>query len=144
MVYPLSYARIALTTFGATVGYFIFGAVMLGLLKPMGEEFRKYPAVYRTPEDMMGVMPVAIIATLFSIAVLTVIYAMLYRGGSGVAEGARFGALIGLFVVGSNVLHNYVNLNIGSKLTIWQVIVYFIQWMVVGILIGLIYRPAAP
>lgn len=118
---------------------------MLALLKPiMAGEFRKYPAVYRTPEDMMGVMPVAIIATLLSITVLTVIYAMIYRGGSGLAEGARFGALIGLFVVGSNVLHNYVNLNIGSKLTIQQAVVYFIQWAVVGIAIGLIYRPAAP
>jgi len=88
-------------------------------------------------------MPVGMFAMLLSIAVLAVLYALLYRGGSGVAEGARFGALIGLFAVGSFVLHNYVNLNIGGRLTAGQAIAYFFQWTIVGIVIGLIYRPAA-
>jgi hypothetical protein len=35
-----------------------------------------------------------------------------------------------------------VNLNIGWKLTVEQSVAYFIQWVVVGIVIGLIYRPA--
>ena len=74
--------------------------------------------------------------------VLAVIYAMLYRGGSGIVEGARFGALIGVFAICSFVMHNYVNLNIGLKLTIEQGIAYFVEWTVVGIAIGLIYRPA--
>jgi hypothetical protein len=33
-------------------------------------------------------------------------------------------------------------LNIGWKLTVEQSVAYFIQWVVVGIVIGLIYRPA--
>jgi hypothetical protein len=40
------------------------------------------------------------------------------------------------------VVHNYVNLNIGLKLTIQQSIAYFVQWVIVGIVIALIYRPA--
>jgi hypothetical protein len=44
--------------------------------------------------------------------VLAVIYAMLYQGGSNFVEGARFGALIGVFAICSFVVHNYVNLNI--------------------------------
>jgi len=51
---------------------------------------------------------------------LAVIYAMAIQGGSGLAEGARFGALIGIFAVGAFVMHNYVNLNIGLKLTLQQ------------------------
>jgi hypothetical protein len=73
--------------------------------------------------------------------VLAVIYAMLYRGGSGLAEGARFGALIGVFAICSFVIHNYVNLNIGLKLTVQQSVAYFIEWLAVGMVIGLIYRP---
>jgi hypothetical protein len=69
---------------------------------------------------------------------------MLYQGGSGLAEGARFGALIGVFSVCSFVVHNYVNLNIGLTLTVQQAIAYFIEWTVAGIMIGLIYRPLAP
>jgi hypothetical protein len=41
-------------------------------------------------------------------------------------------------------VHNYVNLNIGGKLTLQQVVAYFVEWLVVGIVIGLIYRPTVP
>jgi len=58
-------------------------------------------------------------------------------------QGARFGALIGVFLW-SFVVHNYFNLNIGLKLTLEQAVAYFIEWTVTGIVIGLIYRPAVP
>jgi len=86
-------------------------------------------------------MPLGMGAMLVSIFVLAVIYAMLYRGGSGAAEGARFGALIGVFAIGAFVVHNYVNLNIGLKLTMQQAVAYFVEWVVTGLVIGLIYRP---
>jgi hypothetical protein len=73
---------------------------------------------------------------------LAVLYALTYQGGSGLMEGARFGVLIGLFAIGSFVLHNYANLNIGLVLTIQSAVAYFVEWTVAGIAIGLIYRPA--
>jgi uncharacterized membrane protein len=68
---------------------------------------------------------------------------MIHPGGSGIAEGARFGVLIGIFVVCAFVLHNYVNLNIGLKLALGQAVAYFVQWAIIGIVIGLIYKPLA-
>jgi hypothetical protein len=108
----------------------------------MKTEFMKYPAVYRPSEGQMKNMPVAMVTTLVAIVVLAVLYAMIYHGGSGAVEGARFGALIGVFAIGTFTVHNYVNLNIGWKLTVEQSVAYFTQWVVVGIVIGLIYRPA--
>jgi hypothetical protein len=35
-----------------------------------------------------------------------------------------------------------VNLNIGLKLTVEQAIGYFIEWLAVGIVVGLTYKPA--
>jgi len=55
-----------------------------------------------------------------------------HPGGSSTAAGARFGVLIGLFVVCAFVLHNYVNLNIGLKLALEQAVAYFLQWTIVG------------
>ena len=81
-------------------------------------------------------------AMFVAILVLAVLYGMLYQGGSGVFEGARFGALIGIYSVGSFVVHNHVNLNIGLRLTVQQATAYFVEWVAVGIVIGLIYRPA--
>lgn len=76
------------------------------------------------------------------IFVLAVMYAKSHRRGSGASEGARFGALVGIFAVCAFVLHNYVNLNIGLKLTVEQAIGYFIEWLAVGIVIGLTYKSA--
>jgi len=138
----MDYSRIALAALGGTVAYFVLGFLFFALL-PLRREFEKYPAVYRTQADMKGVMPLGMFAMLLAIAVLAVLYAMLYRGGSGLMEGARFGMLVGLYAVGSFVLHNHVNLNIGAKLTVQQAVAYFVEWTVVGIVIGLIYRGAA-
>jgi hypothetical protein len=81
------------------------------------------------------------VAMLVAMVVLAVLYAMLYQGGSGLVEGARFGALIGVFAICAFVIHNWVNLNIGLTLTMQQAVAYFIEWLAVGIVIGLIYRP---
>ena len=48
-----------------------------------------------------------------------------------------------MFAVCAFVLHNYVNLNIGLRLTVGQAAAYLVEWIVVGIVIGLIYRPVA-
>jgi hypothetical protein len=82
-------------------------------------------------------------AMLVAIFVLAVLYAMVYPGRSGVAEGVRFGALIGVFVVCAFVVHNHMLLNIGLTLTLMQAAAYFIQWTVVGTVIGLLYKRSA-
>ena len=138
----MSYVRIALAGLGAFIVYFVFGGLTFVLLPSLKKEFMKYPAVYRSHESIMSVMPVGMAAMFVGMMVLAVLYAMLYKGGSGLSEGARFGALIGLFAICSFVIHNYVNLNIGLNLTVLQSVAYFIQWLVVGIVLGLIYKPA--
>jgi hypothetical protein len=137
----MNYSRIILAGLGATVAYFALGGLSFALVPQLGDEFRKYPAIYRTQEGMKSVMPIGMAAMLVGILVLAVLYAMLYQGGSGAAEGARFGALIGIFAVCAFVLHDYVNLNIGLTLTLQQAAAYFIEWTVVGLLIGVIYKP---
>jgi len=139
----VNYARIAFAAVGGFVAYFILGGAAFGLVPSLKDEFRKYPAVYRNQESVMRVMPTGMAFMFVAIAALAVLYALLYQGGSGVWEGARFGALIGVYSVGSFVVHNYANLNIGAKLTIQQSIAYFVQWTIVGIVMGLIYRPVA-
>jgi hypothetical protein len=138
----MNYTRIALSALGAMIAYFALGFLTFGLLPTLKDEFRKYPAVYRSPEDIRRVMPIGMATMLVGMVVLAVLYALLYRGGSGAAEGARFGALIGIFAVCAFVFHNYVNLNIGLKLTLNQSAAYFVEWLAVGLVIGLIYKPA--
>ena len=140
----MNFTRIALAALGAFVAYFVLGGLSFAALPWLKNEFLKYPAVYRSQEGIKSVMPAGMAAMFVAMLVLAVIYAMLYQGGSAFAEGARFGTLIGVFAVCAFVVHNYVNLNIGLKLTLEQAAAYFVEWTVVGIVIGLIYKPALP
>lgn len=139
----MNYASLALAALGGTVASFAFGGLMFFLVPGLIKEAHKYPAVFRPTEQMKTVMPVGLVATFLAILVVAIIFAMIHPGGSGLAEGTRFGILIGLFVVCGFVLHNYVNLNIGLKLAMGQAAAYFVQWTIVGLVIGLIYRPLA-
>jgi hypothetical protein len=136
----LNIARVALAAVAAFVVYFVLGGLVFSI-PGLRNEFSKYPAVYRAKEGQLSRMPLGMAAMFLAMVALAVIYAKLYRGGSGFAEGATFGALIAVFSICAFVLHNYVNLNIGLKISLQQTVVYTISWIVTGIVIGLIYRP---
>lgn len=135
----MNYARIGLASLGAMVAYFVYGFAMFAALPSMKTEFMKYPNVYRPKDEMMKVMPYGMVAILIAIVVVAVLYAKINPTG-GIVSGACLGALIGVFSVCTFAIHNYINLNIGLTLTIYQSIAYFIQWVLVGAAIGLIYR----
>jgi hypothetical protein len=139
----MNYLRLGLAALGGTVASFAVGFLMFWLAPGLIKEGHKYPAVFRPKEEMMAVMPVGFVGTLLSILVAAIIFAMMHHGGSGTTEGARFGVLIGIFVVCAFVLHNYVNLNIGLRLALGQAAAYFVQWTIIGIVIGLIHKPLA-
>ena len=139
----MNYTRLGLAALGGMVASFAFGFLVMWLVPALLEVGHKYPAVFRPKEEMMTVMPIGMVATFIAILVAAIIFAMIHPGGSGATEGVRFGVLIGIFVVCAFVLHNYVNLNIGLKLALGQAAAYFLQWTIVGIVIGLIYKPLA-
>jgi hypothetical protein len=139
----MNYSRLALAALGGTVASFAFGFLVFWLVPGLIKEGHKYPAVFRPKEEMKSVMAIGLVATFMAILVAAIIFAMIHQGGSGTTEGARFGVLIGIFVVCAFVLHNYVNLNIGLKLALGQAVAYFVQWTIIGIVIGLIYKPLA-
>lgn len=139
----MNYPRLGLATLGGTVAYFAFGFLVIMLVPALIDESHKYPAVYRAQEEMMTVMPIAFVATLIAILIVAIIFAMIRQGGSGIREGARLGVLIAIFMVCASVLHNYVTLNIGLRLALGQAAAHFLQWTIVGIVIGLIYKPLA-
>ena len=136
----MNYPRLGLAALGATVASFAFGFLVFWLVPALMNEAHKYPAVFRSREEMNSVMPIGFAASFIAIIVVAIIFSMIYHGGSGAMEGARLGVLVGIFAV-CNVLHNYANLNIGPKLALGQSVAYFFQWTIVGIVIGLIYKP---
>jgi hypothetical protein len=137
----MNYVRIVLAGLCAFVAYMAAGGAMFAAFPVMKKEHMKYPAIYRSHEGIMRMMPVAMVAMLVSMMVLAVIWAKMYPAGAGWLQGLQYGALVGLFFEGSFVLHNWANLNIGGKLTAQQSAAYFVEWLVAGIVIALIYKP---
>lgn len=137
-----NYPRIAMASLAAVVAYFAYGFAMFAAWPSLQTEFLKYPAVYRGKEEMMKKMPFGMTAILIGIVVVAILYAKVTPAAGGIVSGLSFGAWIGLFVVCVFVIHNWVNLNIGLRLTVCQAVAYFLQWLTVGAVIGLVYQPA--
>ena len=135
----VSYGRMAVGAFAATVVYFIWGFLIEGLL--IRKDFAPYAAIYRPAESVLGYFPLGILCTLIAAFIISLLYMKGYAGGS-VADSARFGALIGLFVVCTSVGPNYVTLKIGGKLAAEIALNALVQWTLVGTIIGLICKPA--
>jgi hypothetical protein len=134
----VNYGRIVIAGVVATVVYFLIGGMVAGKLA--AKYYLPYTAVYRPQSEIMGYFPIGIGMMLFAMIVLATIYAHGYKGGSGAAEGARFGLLVGLFVVFAVVGDEYVTLNIGKDLAVAMALGRLFGWVITGTAIGLIYK----
>ena len=135
----MNVTRIALAALAALVAYFVIGGVFFAV-PAMREEFTRYPGVFRTGEAIGSLMAVGMFGILLAIVVATVIFARMYPSGASFSAGLQFGLLLAAFHLGSFVLHNHMNLNVGARLSALQGVVYASEWIAVGIVISLIYR----
>ena len=136
----MNYGRLVLAAIVATVVDAVYGVVVWGMV--LNGEFGRYPEIYRPAGDMSG-FAVMFTGILTAMLVVSWIYAKGYEGGSGVAEGARFGLLVGLFVVFAFASVNYATLNVGRKIAVMTAAAGLVEWLVIGTIIGLVYKPAA-
>jgi len=137
----MNYARLVLAAVAATVFDAVYGFLVYGML--LAPEFARHPGVYRSNEAGQALLPLMFGGVFIAIVAAVIIYAKGYEGGSGVAEGVRFGFLLGVFVVFAFVGVNYAVLIIGRKLAVMAAAAGFVEWLGVGTVIGLVYKPAA-
>lgn len=135
----LNYGRATVAALVATLVYYMIGFFTEGWL--FRGDFAPYSKVYRSSDMVMRYMPLGMVFAFVGAFVVCVIFARLCSGRNGVFEGTRLGLLVGVFVAFVFVGTNYVILNIGGKLALKQALGAFLQWTVVGLVIGLIYRP---
>jgi len=136
----MNYGRLALAAVAATIVDAVYGFIVYGnLLMP---QFARYPGVYRPAETQGPYMAYLFAGIFIAMLAASCIYAKGYEGGSGVMEGARFGILIGVLEVGYSVIVSYAITNIGRRLTGSMAAASLVEWIVAGIVIGLVYKPA--
>ena len=134
----MNIARVALAAVAGLVVEIVYGFVVYGML--LSGEFGKYPALYRSADTGPAYLPLMFAGLLVAIAAAAVIYAKGYEGGSGVAEGLRFGLLLGVFTAFAFANVNYGVLNIGRRLALYTGAASFVEWLLIGTAIGLVYK----
>lgn len=132
--------RMVIAGIGAWVVAFVYSLIVYGGL--LRSEFARYPGVYRSMHQATANLPILLIGSAVSMFSAVYMYGKGYEGGNGVAEGARFGAILGLFLVGSAGLANYATLNIGGRLGLSVVVAGFVEMVLIGSVIGALYKPA--
>jgi hypothetical protein len=137
----MNYPRLTLAVVGGFVADAVFGFLVYGML--LSRQFEEFPAVYRPMATQGKYMPVLFAGILIAMAAAAYIYAKGYEGGSGFAEGVRFGMCIGVFAAGYAAIVGYSLTNIDHRLGLHLAIANFAEWTIDGAVIGLIYRPAA-
>lgn len=137
----MDYKRLALAAVAAWIVDAVYGFVVWGNL--LKADMEQYPAVFRAEADVMGMMPLMFGGILLGMFALAWIYAKGYEGGSGVTEGARFGAVVGLMLIGFISIGMYATTNIGGALAVKAAVATFIEMIVIGVTMGAVYKPAA-
>ncbi len=136
----MNYTRIVLAAVVATVVDLAYGFVVYGML--LTSSFANFPGVYRPMDTQLAYMPALGGGVLIAMLAAAAIYAKGYEGGRGAVEGARFGFLMAFVAIGYSVLVNYATMNLGRRHTLAMVAAALAEWILAGVVIGLLYRPA--
>jgi hypothetical protein len=136
----MNYTRVAIAALVATIVDMVYGYVVYGIV--LSGEFGRYPGVFRGMEAVNPNIPLMAAGVLVAMFAVAYIYGKGYEGGSGLQEGMRFGALLGIFGAGYIAVGDYVIMNIGRRLAVAMAVAGVLEFVIVGTAVGLVYKPA--
>jgi hypothetical protein len=136
----MNYTRLAMAAVVATVVDAVYGIVVWGMVLP--GEFGKYPGIYRPAGDTSG-FALMFAGILVAMLVASWIYAKGYEGGSSVSEGLKFGVTLALLMAVYIASTSYGTLRISKMMALTYLGGQFGEFLLVGLAIGLVYKPAA-
>jgi hypothetical protein len=136
----MNYRSLGIAAIAAWVVDSIYGFLVFGLA--LNSEFARYPGVFRSFEAVSGMLPLMFGASLVGTLAVTYIFAKGHEGGSGMAEGLRFGVVFAVFGLFSMSIPNYVIYNFGRLLAVESAVGGFVEMLLMGLVIGLVYKPA--
>ena len=133
----MNFSRLAVATAAAwlahiALGYLIYEGLVRDLWRQPGSVFRV--------EDVNLVLGFA--SSFAGLFLFAYMYAKGYEGGSGMQEGLRFGALVGVLLVCFGVVWTFAVVPMPGTLALYLAAGTVLQLTLSGIIVGVIYRPA--
>lgn len=98
-------------------------------------------SLWRPDAEITKLMPYLIVAYLVTAFLFAYVYTKGYEAKpSGLAEGLRFGLVIGLFVTIPMSLGTFTTMPLPPKLPLYWFIMGMIEYLIAGGAVGLIYK----
>ncbi len=115
------------------IGFLVHGF----LLQP---HYATLADVFRPEAEMADMVWLMYVSSALYLYLFCRIFVWGYKG-NGVAEGIRFGLLIGLFMSIPMALDQYAVYPITPALAVWWFVTGVISWVIAGAVFAAIYRP---
>jgi hypothetical protein len=105
----------------------------------LGSAYMSLTGIWRT--DMNSVMWIMYVTALAFSFLFVYIFIKGYKG-KGIAEGIRYGLLVGLLMAGIDIANQYVVYPVPSMLAIQWFVYGMIRFVIYGIIASAIYKPS--
>jgi hypothetical protein len=133
----MNFMRLALAAVAAVVADFAYGFAVYGNL--LTSSFLAQGAIYRGAEAQMEYMPIGAAGLVLAMVAASMVFAV--SSFRGIAGGLQFGLLLAVFAIGTGVVVNYATIPMSEDHASRMVLAAFGEWLLVGAVIGAVYRP---
>ena len=137
----MNFARLAMAAVAAWVLYMAMGYLVHGVL--LRDTYLQYARVMRPEAEANAILPFNFGLVLVGFFAFAYAYAKGYEGGSGLQEGLRFGVLVAIMLCTFVAIWQYMVWPAGRGLLAAWLVDYVVEFALYGMVVGLIYKPAA-
>jgi hypothetical protein len=137
----MNFMRVAMAALAAWVLYMVMGYLVHAVL--LRDLYMQYSGLMRPEAQAQAILPVNFGVVLVGFFAFAYAYAKGYEGGNGLQEGLRFGVLVGIMLGPFGTMWGYLVWAVGRRLLAAWLIVYIVEFALYGIVVGLVYKPAA-
>jgi hypothetical protein len=137
----MNFPRVAMAAGAAWVLYLVMGYLVHGVL--LRDLYLTYAGLMRPEAQANAILPVNFGIVLVGFFAFAYAYAKGYEGGNGLQEGLRFGVLVGIMLCTFGTIWEYMVWPVGRRLLAAWLIDYIVEFALYGIVVGLLYKPAA-
>ena len=134
----MNFKGLVLAALVAFIVIFAGGFVIHHML--LKDLYMQTAAVWRSPDDMGRRFWIIVVQNVLIAVLLAYTYSKGFEPGKGKAgQGFRFGAVMGLLLAGSMSLGSYFSLPIPKTLALGWLACGFVQYVLAGVAISLVY-----
>lgn len=135
----MNFSRLTLAAVLAWLAFCVIGFIAHGVL--MDDLYAAHRSILRPDTESNARLPLSFAVSLVGFFAFAYAYAKGYEGGSGAAEGLRFGVLIGVMLIAFVTIWDYMIFPLSRTFLLAMVIDYIVEFAIYGAIVGAIYRP---